>query len=102
MNDEWITSENIKEVISINEDSEVTSVMVLFWVEREEAQRAQSAVLNDIRNAKSFGPVKSQIQVWAMLTPPGPEKTKVTVKDKDTVVVFIPQDRGLCKERHLQ
>ena len=50
--------EIIKELTKIHENEEVTSENVLSWAKRVEAQRAHSAIMNSLTEAKEFNKLK--------------------------------------------
>ena len=58
MNNKRITIEIIKELGNINKDAKVPSTIILLWAKYVEAQRAQTALLDDLKDVKSFDTIK--------------------------------------------
>ena len=58
LNDECMLDEIIRELISKNNDEQLTSEGMLIWLRRIEAQRAQAAVLSNITESHKFDKVK--------------------------------------------
>ena len=54
MNNDTITAKVIKELMVLKDTSEVRKELTLVWTQRVEAQRAQNAVLEILRDAKDF------------------------------------------------
>ena len=57
-NDTDMLGEIIRELTKIHENTEITSENLLCWAKRVEAQRAQSAIMNSLTEAKEFNEVK--------------------------------------------
>ena len=51
--------EIIKELIKTEESKDVTSEQVLAWAKRVEAQKAQSAIINSLKETKDFNRIKT-------------------------------------------
>ena len=60
LNNSGMMVEIIRE-LSKGENKDMTSNQVLFWPKQVEAQRAQTAVLNDLKVYQQFDAIQSQI-----------------------------------------
>ena len=58
LDDETIIVEIIKELTTLKDTSEASSEQVLMWIQKEEAQRAQNEVLDNIKDAVGFNSVR--------------------------------------------
>ena len=58
LNDKDMLGKIIKELTTKSSDEQTTSEDVLVWVKRVEAQRAQTAILNEIMETSHFNKVK--------------------------------------------
>ena len=58
LNDTNMLAEIIKELTEIQENTEIISENMLCWAKRMEAQRAQSAIMNSLTEAKEFDKLK--------------------------------------------
>ena len=58
INDTDMLGEIIRELTKIQENTEITSENMLCWAKRVEAQRAQSAIMNSLTEAKEFDKLK--------------------------------------------
>ena len=58
LNDTDMLAEIVIELTKIHENTEVTSVKVLYWAKRVDAQRAQSAIMNSLTETKEFDKLK--------------------------------------------
>ena len=58
LNDTDMLGEIIRELTKIHENTEITNENMLCWAKRVEAQRAQSAIMNNLTEAKEFDKLK--------------------------------------------
>ena len=58
LNDTDMLGEIIWELAKIHENTEITSEIVLSWVKKVEAQRAQSTIMNSLNEVKEFDKLK--------------------------------------------
>ena len=58
LNDKALLDEVIRELTAKSNDEQMTSEGVLAWAKRVEVQRAQAAILNDIRESHQFDRIK--------------------------------------------
>ena len=58
LNDKEMLGEIIKEITTIKRNDTITSGIILAWVRRVEAQRAQAAVMNTVTESKEFDKIR--------------------------------------------
>ena len=76
----------------LKETREVSSEQVLVWAQRVEVQRAQKAVLENLRDAKDFDLVKRDRQRWGQN-----RQQREAVKEKKVI-----ENSKYCGMTHLQ